>query len=181
MDDDDSSRANEPKHGTSSRDDESGSDAEPGPDEATRQYNVDKETLRNLREQSGSLDAALESDETAELRRDEILEKVSRDRPGPRNEPATIPVEAIEVDDDDSPTDVQQAETRRMEKVAADDGTTVETTFEPPVEEDQNETTVEFPARVEPNLKLSLPAEEAAKAELEPGDLIVVTIEKIDG
>ena len=180
MDDDDSSRANQSKRRTSSQGEEPGSDSDPGPDEATRQYNVDQETLKSLREQSGSLDATLESDETAELRRDEILEKVSRDRPGPRNEPSTIPVEAIETDDGDAPTDVREAETRRMEKVG-DDGATVETTFEPPVEEDDDETTMEFPARVEPNLKLSVPAEEAAKAGLEPGDLIVVTIEKIDG
>lgn len=186
MDDDESSRSERTTRRTSSVDPESG-DGE-GIDESTRQYDVDQDTLQKLREKTGLGDGSSEADETAELEREKLLETVSRDRQKRRDEPETIPVDAVDPDDDSETTDDNVAREMARELERLDDAGS-EATLETSIEVSQLEGTsdgdeepseqIEFPARIEENLKISVPADKAARLGLSPGDLVVVDIKKI--
>ena len=132
---------------------------------------------------------------TAMLSREEILAQAARDRDELRGRKSTLRVnEPIRVDDGD-----RSAKTREMPAITPDTtveveqiqlGMSVETT-DPTVDStmefaaqgisiiDDGEGGAEFPARVEEDLRIPVPAEMAAELGLQPGDLVMVEIRKV--
>ncbi len=149
-------------------------------------------------------------DQTAVLSRDDLFRNAARDRAVQRGRKSTVPLESVVTNplprnhpDETSPISAEQIEAVRNVEPAPDegdaqeviatveteayrrypdsgelDGTTEFARFE---EEPQGLDSVDFPARITQNFQITIPVQQLEEFELEPGDIVIVTLRKVRG